>query len=102
MSFFSNILHRLFSNNPPAEPDPMKYLIAGLGNMDPEYDHTRHNIGFEVVDFLAKEFDVTFKNDSLGDLAEFKHKGRIFILLKHLFQKNTMSFRLSISKRLKI
>ena len=82
MSFFSNILHRLFSNNPPAEPDPMKYLIAGLGNMDPEYDHTRHNIGFEVVDFLAKEFDVTFKNDSLGDLAEFKHKGRIFILLK--------------------
>ena len=60
----------------------MKYLIAGLGNMDPEYDNTRHNIGFEVVDFLAKEFDTTFKNDSLGDLAEFKHKGRTFILLK--------------------
>ena len=82
MSFFSNILHRLFSNNPPAEPDPMKYLIAGLGNMDPEYDHTRHNIGFEVVDFLAKEFDVTFKNDSLGDLAEFNPRGRLYILLQ--------------------
>ena len=64
------------------EPDPMKYLIAGLGNMDPDYDDTRHNIGFEVVDLLAKEFDVKFKDDSLGDIAEFKHKGRTFILLK--------------------
>lgn len=64
------------------EPDPMKYLIVGLGNMGPDYDNTRHNIGFDVVDALAKEFDVKFKNDSLGDLAEFKHKGRIFILLK--------------------
>ena len=64
------------------EPDPMKYLIVGLGNMGPDYDNTRHNIGFDVVDALAKEFDVQFKNDSLGDLAEFKHKGRTFILLK--------------------
>ena len=64
------------------EPDPMKYLIVGLGNMGAEYDNTRHNIGFDVVDALAKEFDVKFKDDSLGDLAEFKHKGRTFILLK--------------------
>ncbi len=62
--------------------DPMKYLIAGLGNMGAEYDNTRHNIGFDVVDFLAKEFEVTFKNDQLGDVAEFKHKGRTFVLLK--------------------
>jgi PTH1 family peptidyl-tRNA hydrolase len=62
--------------------DPMKYLIAGLGNMGAEYDHTRHNVGFEVVDYLAKEFNVSFKNDQLGDLAEFKHKGRSFVLLK--------------------
>ncbi len=60
----------------------MKYLIAGLGNMGAEYDFTRHNVGFEVVDSLAKEFGATFKNDSLGDLAEFRHKGRTFILLK--------------------
>jgi len=64
------------------EPDPMKYLIVGLGNMGAEYDNTRHNIGFDVIDALAKEFDVKFKNDSLGDLAEFKYKGRIFVLLK--------------------
>ena len=35
-----------------------------------------------MLDFLAKEFKVTFKNDSLGDIAEFKHKGRTFVLLK--------------------
>jgi PTH1 family peptidyl-tRNA hydrolase len=64
------------------EPDPMKYLIAGLGNMGAKYDNTRHNIGFEVVDALAKEFKVEFKDDQLGDIAQFKHKGRTFILLK--------------------
>ena len=60
----------------------MKYLIAGLGNMGPDYDHTRHNIGFEVVDYLAGEFNVAFKNETLGDIAEFRHKGRTFVLLK--------------------
>lgn len=60
----------------------MKYLIVGLGNMGADYDHTRHNVGFEVVDALAREFEVTFKDDNLGDLAEFKHKSRTFILLK--------------------
>ena len=64
------------------EPDPMKYLIVGLGNMGAEYDYTRHNVGFEVVDALAKSFDVSFKNDQLGDLAEFRFKSRTFILLK--------------------
>lgn len=64
------------------QPDPMKYLIVGLGNMGADYDGTRHNVGFEVVDLLAKKFDVKFKNDMLGDLAEFKHKGRTIILLK--------------------
>lgn len=64
------------------EYDPMKYLIVGLGNMGAEYDNTRHNIGFDVVDALAKEFGVSFKDDSLGNLAEFKHKGRTFVLLK--------------------
>ena len=79
MGFFSNILKRFFTK---PEPDPMKYLIAGLGNMGPEYDHTRHNIGFDVVDHLAKEFRVEFKNDPLADVAELRHKGRTFVLIK--------------------
>ena len=64
------------------EPDPMKYLIVGLGNIGAEYDNTRHNVGFDVVDYLAKAYEVEFKNDQLGDLAEFKFKGRTFVMLK--------------------
>ena len=62
--------------------DPMKYLIVGLGNMGAEYENTRHNIGFLVVDHLAREFGAEWKNDQLGDVTEFKHKGRTFVLLK--------------------
>lgn len=60
----------------------MKYLIAGLGNIGSEYANTRHNIGFLVADHLARAFDVSFESVHLGDLAEFRHKGRTFILLK--------------------
>ncbi|MCB0662216.1 MAG: aminoacyl-tRNA hydrolase [Saprospiraceae bacterium] len=60
----------------------MKYLIAGLGNIGSDYENTRHNIGFEVCDALAAEFEVPFKTESLGDVAEFRHKGRTFVLLK--------------------
>ena len=60
----------------------MKYLIAGLGNIGAEYDDTRHNIGFEILDRLARKAEVSFKNDTLGSVAEIKHKGRTFILLK--------------------
>ena len=60
----------------------MKYLIAGLGNIGYEYEHTRHNIGFEVVDYLAREAGVAFKDESLGAVAEVRHKGRTFVLLK--------------------
>ena len=76
-----NWLFRLFKKEKIVE-DPMKYLIVGLGNMGMDYDDTRHNVGFEIVDFIAKEAEVTFKNDSQGDLARVKHKGRTLILLK--------------------
>ncbi len=76
-----NWIKSLFQNKE-EDPDPMKYLIVGLGNMGADYDNTRHNIGFDVVDALAKEFEVSFKDDNLGDIAEFRHKGRTFVLLK--------------------
>jgi len=60
----------------------MKYLIVGLGNFGTEYHETRHNIGFMAVDFLAREKEVAFGAARYADRAEFKNKGRTFILLK--------------------
>lgn len=59
-----------------------KFLIVGLGNIGDEYAHTRHNIGFDVLDYLAKEHDLKFKSDRLADVAELKYKGKQLILIK--------------------
>jgi len=42
------------------------YVIAGLGNPGKNYEGTKHNIGFEVIDALAKAYDI--------DVTKFKHK----------------------------
>ena len=59
-----------------------KFLIVGLGNIGAEYVNTRHNIGFKVLDFLAKKESLSFETVKLGSVAEFKFKGRTFLLLK--------------------
>ena len=59
-----------------------KFLIVGLGNIGAEYVNTRHNIGFKIVDFLARKEGVNFETVKLGALAEFRFKGRTFLLLK--------------------
>jgi PTH1 family peptidyl-tRNA hydrolase len=65
------------------ETDPMKkFLVVGLGNIGAEYEETRHNIGFKVLDFLAEEENLTFENAKLGAVATFKYKGRSVLCLK--------------------
>lgn len=59
-----------------------KFLIVGLGNIGAEYVNTRHNIGFKIVDFLAKKESLNFETVKLGALAEYKFKGKTFLLLK--------------------
>ena len=60
----------------------MKYLIVGLGNIGSEYVNTRHNIGFKILDALAKASNIFFEPNKLGDTATLKFKGRTLILLK--------------------
>ena len=60
----------------------MKYLIAGLGNIGPEYHETRHNIGFMVVDALAKSAGISFSDGRYGFTATLPVKGRQLLLLK--------------------
>jgi PTH1 family peptidyl-tRNA hydrolase len=60
----------------------MKYLIVGLGNIGEEYKNTRHNIGFKVLDAMAKASNTSFTDRRYGEICEIKYKGRTFILLK--------------------
>lgn len=59
-----------------------KYLIVGLGNVGDKYNSTRHNIGFDALDFFAKNQTLTFEEVRLGSLAKMRHKGRLLHLLK--------------------
>lgn len=59
-----------------------KFLIVGLGNIGDEYANTRHNIGFNVVDAIAKENNLKFIKNKLAEISEYKFKGKILILIK--------------------
>jgi PTH1 family peptidyl-tRNA hydrolase len=80
MNWFTRIFH---NTAPPETIAPMKkFLIVGLGNIGAEYVNTRHNIGFKILDFMAKKEALSFDTVKLGALAEYKFKGRTYLLLK--------------------
>jgi PTH1 family peptidyl-tRNA hydrolase len=54
----------------------VKYLIVGLGNIGEEYNQTRHNIGFEIIDAFAQEAGASFFLDRLAHYALIKYKGK--------------------------
>jgi peptidyl-tRNA hydrolase, PTH1 family len=77
------LIFKLFNSKQLEKEESMKkYLIVGLGNIGEKYQNTRHNIGFKILDEVAKEYNVSFETDKLGDVTSFRFKGRTFVLLK--------------------
>ena len=64
------------------EPDSMKFLVVGLGNIGPEYNHTRHNIGFEVLDQWVSQYDAEWESGRLANITKFKFRGKQVVCIK--------------------
>lgn len=65
------------------EKIPMKkFLIVGLGNIGAEYEETRHNVGFKILDTFSQKGGFAFETEKLGEVGTLKIKGRSILCLK--------------------
>ena len=60
----------------------MSFLIAGLGNIGSEYEGTRHNIGFDIVEALVSKYDGSFSIDRLAAKSEISFRGKTVTCIK--------------------
>ena len=74
-------LKRIFSKKTPSLA-MKKFLIVGLGNIGDQYQNTRHNIGFSILDHIASKNECLWESKKLANYTVLKKKGRQFILIK--------------------
>lgn len=77
ISLFAHLFGKQHNTN-----NTMKHLIVGLGNIGPEYEGTRHNIGFRILDALAKASNISFQDRRYGFVAHMRVKNQELVLLK--------------------
>lgn len=88
LQLLSNFLKRIFSRNSSSDQPQddnsatMKFLIVGLGNIGAEYQDTRHNIGFTILDAFAEASNVVFASQRYGAVAQMRLKNQQLVLLK--------------------
>ena len=78
MSFF----HKIFNFKSAYLPNSKKFLVVGLGNIGSEYIMTRHNIGFEILDYLSNKENLSFETFKLADKTILQKKGKKIFLIK--------------------
>ena len=78
MSFF----YKIFNFKNAHLPNSKKFLVVGLGNIGSKYKMTRHNIGFEIVDYLSNKEKLPFETFKLAEKTILQKKGKKIVLIK--------------------